>query len=168
MIITLDKTYPTSVIDDIVTNHLRISRGDGELYSSAMQSVRNAFDAASDYINSIIVPTLVTMEVDVEAARAEMPTAPVSEVMSVTSDRKAVGYRLVANDKRAYLTDLPSDVTHITVEAQVGYSDGELPGAIYQAIVIIATSFFEMGADAEMHPRAKALLHPYRNYPYGL
>jgi hypothetical protein len=55
-----------------------------------------------------------------------------------------------------------------SIEAKAGYEDNTLPGAIYQAVAIVASSFFEQNAEAEMSHAAKALLNPYRIYPYEL
>jgi hypothetical protein len=56
----------------------------------------------------------------------------------------------------------------LSIEAEVGYDDNTLPGTIYQAVAITASSFFEKGAEAEMPHPAKALLNSYRVYPYEL
>lgn len=167
MIVTLEKNYPKAV-DDIVANHLRVQLSDGELYTNAVQCVRNAFDVASDYCNRIIAQSLVSMTVEVVNGVAMLPTAPIIEVMSVQVDGKDVEYRLVGNDKATYITSLPATATQVEVSAEVGYADGELPGAIYAAVAIIASSFFESGMEAEFSGRAKSLLNPYRIYPYGL
>jgi hypothetical protein len=167
MIVTLEKNYPKAV-DDIVANHLRVQLSDGELYTNAVQCVRNAFDVASDYCNRIIAQSLVSMTVEVVNGVAMLPTAPIIEVMTVEVDGKDVEYRLVGNDKTAYIADLPATATQVEVSAEVGYVDGELPGAIYAAVAIIASSFFESGMEAEFSGRAKSLLNPYRIYPYGL
>jgi hypothetical protein len=55
-----------------------------------------------------------------------------------------------------------------SIEASAGYDDSTMPGAIYQAVAIVASSFFEQNAEAEMSHAAKALLNPYRIYPYEL
>jgi hypothetical protein len=167
MIVTLEKNYP-SVVEEIVANHLRVQLSDGELYTNAVQCVRNAFDIASDYCNRIIAQSLVSMTVEVENGVALLPTAPIIEVMSVQVDGKDVEYRLVGNDKATYITNLPATATQVEVSAEVGYADGELPGAIYAAVAIIASSFFESGMEAEFSARAKSLLNPYRIYPYGI
>ncbi|MBQ2239755.1 MAG: hypothetical protein II322_02945 [Alistipes sp.] len=168
MVIILEHNYPTTVVDDIVTKHLRVQLSDGELHDNAVQCVRNAFDVASDYCNRIIAQSLVSMTVEVENGVALLPTAPIIEVMSVQVDGKDVEYRLVGNDKATYITNLPATATQVEVSAEVGYADGELPGAIYAAVAIIASSFFESGMEAEFSARAKSLLNPYRIYPYGL
>lgn len=167
MIVTLEKNYP-SVVEEIVANHLRVQPSDGELYTQATQCVRNAFDVASDYCNRIILQSLVSMTVEVENGVALLPTAPIIEVMSVQVDGKDVEYRLVGDDKTAYITNLPATATQVKVSAEAGYADGELPGAIYAAVAIIASSFFESGMEAEFSARAKSLLTPYRIYPYGI
>lgn len=167
MVIILEHNYSTTVVDDIVAKHLRVQLSDGELYDNAVQCVRNAIDIAEDYCNRVLTPSTVSMSAGVEDGVAVMPTAPLREVQSVEVDGATVEYRLVGNDKCAYITDLPAGVTSIDVVADVGYADGELPGGIYAAVAIIASSLFEDGASAELSARAKSLLNPYRISPYG-
>lgn len=167
MVIILEHNYPTTVVDDIVAKHLRVQLSDGELYDNAVQCVRNAIDIAEDYCNRVLTPSTVSMSAGVEDGVAVMPTAPLREVQSVEVGGATVDYRLVGNDKCAYITDLPAGVTSIDVVANVGYADGELPGGIYAAVAIIASSLFEDGASAELSARAKSLLNPYRISPYG-
>lgn len=168
MVIILEHNYPTTIVDDIVTKHLRVQLSDGELYDNAVQCVRNAIDIAENYTNRVLTPSMVSMTAGVEDGVAVMPTSPLREVQSVEVGGVAVDYRLVGNDKCAYITDLPAGVTSIDVVAEVGYADGELPGGVYAAVAIIASSLFEDGADGELSPRAKSLLNPYRISPYGL
>ena len=65
-----------------------------------------------------------------------------------------------------YPTTVVDDI--VTKHLRVQLSDGELPGGVYAAVAIIASSLFEDGADGELSPRAKSLLNPYRISPYGL
>lgn len=166
MIIVLEHKYPDAV-EDIVANHLRVQLSDGELYTSAVQCVRNAFDIAEDYCNRVITPCEISFTAKVDGGVAQLPTAPISEVKSVKANGGDVECRLIGNDKAAYLTDIPADITSVEVKAEAGFS-GELPGSIYAAVVIIASSLFEDGASGELSPRAKSLLNPYRISPYGL
>lgn len=166
MLVVLEHNYPDAV-EDIVANHLRVQLSDGELYTSAVQCVRNAFDIAEEYCNRVITPCEISFTANVDGGVAQLPTAPIRRIVSVESNGKTVGYRLISNDKAAYLADIPSDIPSVEVMAEAGFS-GELPGSIYAAVVIIASSLFEDGASAELSPRAKSLLNPYRISPYGL
>ena len=100
-----------------------------------------------------------------------MPTAPVHSVKHLYINGEEVAdFGIVSNGKSAYLTisATPSGSTMaVRVEAEVGYED-DLPGAIYQAVAITATSFFEESARGELSASAKSLLNPYRIYPYGV
>lgn len=166
MIIVLEHNYPDAV-EDIVANHLRVQLSDGELYTSAVQCVCCAFDIAEQYCNRVISSCKISVTAKVDGGVVQLPTAPIRRIVSVESNGKAVGYSLVSNDKVAYLTDIPSDITSVDVMAEVGYS-GELPGSIYAAVVIIASSLFGDDTSGELSPRVKSLLNPYRISPYGL
>lgn len=173
MITILEHNYP-NVVEDIVANHLRVQPSDEELYTSAVQCVHNAFDVASDYCNRVLIPSTASMTIGVEDGVAQLPTAPISEVVSVKANGVDVEYRLIGNDKTAYITELPAGVTSIEVVAKVGYSK-DIPGAIYRAVALIAGTFFEFRSDnlsgtttSELPMSAKSLLNAYRSYPYGL
>lgn len=182
----LARAYPDDVIADIVETHLRVNVDEGALYAHALQCVRNAFEAAEDYTNRIIVDTVVEYRLsEVEGNVLRLPTAPVTEV--VVEGRYAdktwhpLKVELVSGDHIAYVELDPSEVAMCDlykVEAQAGYNftevDGaQLPGAIRQAVMLMAGTFFEFTADnvqgstSELPTSAKALLHPYRIYPYG-
>lgn len=60
MVVILEHNYPTTVVDDIVTKHLRVQLSDGELYDNAVQCVRNAIDIAEDYTNRVLTPSMVS------------------------------------------------------------------------------------------------------------
>lgn len=163
MIVILESHYPAAV-DTIVAEHMRVQPSDEELYTSAVKCVHNAIDIASDYCNRVIARSKVVMSVPVTEGVATLPTAPIVEVESVEVDGAAVEHQLIGNDKVAYMTHLPSG--EATIVATVGYD--ELPGSIYAAVAIIAQSLFDGGAEATLSQHAKALLNPYRIYPYGV
>ena len=172
MIQTIEYSYPTLIIEDIVRNHLRVRPDDGELYDNALRCVENAIDVAADYTNRVICPSTVVMEFDAEASTIiSMLTAPIRSVKHLYINGEEVAdFGVVSNAKSAYLSisATPSGSTMaVRVEAEVGY-EGALPGAIYQAVAITATSFFEESGRGELPASVKALLNPYRIYPYGV
>lgn len=172
MIQIIEYSYPTRIVEGIVRNHLRVMPDDCELYDNAIRCVENAIDAASDYTNRVICQSSVIMEFEAEVATTiQLPTAPVSSVkhLYINGD-KVTEFKVVLTSKSAYLrlSVTPSGSTMaVRVEAEVGYGDN-ISGAIYQAVAITATSFFEESARGELPASAKSLLNPYRIYPYGV
>ena len=172
MIQTIEYSYPTRTVEGIVRNHLRVMPDDCELYDNAIRCVENAIDVASDYTNRVICPSTVIIEFEAEVSTIiPLPTAPVCSVNYLHINGEEVAdFNVVSADKSVYLTisDTPSGSTMaVRVEAEVGYTNN-LPGAIYQAVAITATSFFEESARGELPASAKSLLNPYRIYPYGV
>lgn len=172
MIRVLRYSYPDRAINEILTNHLRVI-GDGmELHDDAIRCIKNAIDVASDYTNRVLCVSSVIMDFEAEVgAIIQLPTAPVSEVHHLYINGEEVGVdELESTNQSAFikLSATPSGSTMaVRVEAECGYGE-DLPGAIYQAVSIIANSFFEKGAEAEIPSAAKSLLNPYRIYPYEL
>ena len=170
---TFTRQYPLIVVGQIVNNHLRISSADGELYDNAVRCVCNAIDAAEDYINMPICRTAALIE-GVAEPGVLLPlnvayTKPT--LIKVNGEEVRDGECVVNGGKtNSYVTisSAYAESVNLSIEAEVGYDDNTLPGAIYQAVAIIASSFFEKGAEAEMPHPAKALLNPYRIYPYEL
>lgn len=192
----LERSYPEQLIAEIIANHLRVAEVDGELFEHARMCVYNAFDAAEEYTNRVIVDSLVTFSFDtIEDSVIEMPSAPIREIVEVRyygADDKwhtIEGYDLVSNTRRALL-----DIRHIPalsssraigrveIDARCGFDDGDarsasashpLPGGIEQAVMLTAGTFFNFtednvhGSVSELPTSAKSLLHPYRIYPYG-
>lgn len=170
---TLTRQYPLRVVEQIVNNHLRISSADGELYDNAVRCVRNAIDAAEDYINMPICRTAVLIEGVAEPGeRVALNMANVTP-SSIKLNGEVVNSDecIVAGSTRnsyALLSSAYTGSVTYSIEAKAGYDDSTLPGAIYQAVAIVASSFFEQNAEAEMSHTAKALLNHYRIYPYEL
>lgn len=185
----LDRQYPTKVIDSILSNHLRVAVEDGELYASAKMCVHNALGVAEAFTNRILVDSLVTFSLDdLDSTVIELPSAPVREIVEVRyrgADNQwhtLEGCTLHANAQRARLElqELPQLTTatqlgRVEIDARCGYEDnapgdGEypLPGSIEQAIILLATAFWEGSAMDELPTAAQYLLHPYRIYPYGI
>lgn len=195
----LERHYPDSVISSILTNHLRVSEQDGELYAHARMCIHNAISVAEDYTNRILIDTLLTFAFDgLEGRVIELPSAPVREIVEIRyygedgEWHKVDGYNLVSNDQRAMveLREMPALSTtrligRVEIDALVGFEDCAnienctaaypLPGAVVQALSLLAGTFFEFTADtvrgsaaSEIPMSAKALLMPYRIYPYGL
>lgn len=172
MIRVLSYSYPVGVIDEILTNHLRVIGDAAELRDDAIRCIKNAIDVASDYTNRVICASSVIMDFEAEVgAIIQLPTAPVSEVshLYINGEEETVDELESANHSASIkLSATPSGSTMaVRVEAECGYGE-DLPGAIYQAVLIIANSFFEKGAEAEMPSAAKSLLNSYRIYPYEL
>lgn len=191
MITVNERYYPTDIIESIVSRHLRISVEDGILYEQARRCVCNAFDAAEDYTNRIIVSSMAEFTFDeVEDGIISLPTAPIQQVKVLYLDDSgkwqemgARDYELLVNShvaKIRLLTDYGA--SRYKVVGLCGFSDysGEreatyaLPGAIEQAVCLLAGTFFEFQADnlsgtitSELPMSAKALLNPWRIYPYG-
>lgn len=170
---TFSRQYPIRAIQQIVNNHLRISSADGELYDNAVRCVRNAIDAAEDYINMPICRTAVLIE-----GVAEPGERVTLNMANVTASSIKLNGEVVNSDEcivtgstrnsYALLSSAYTGSVAYSIEAKAGYDDNTLPGAIYQAVAIVASSFFEQNAEAEMSHAAKALLNPYRIYPYEL
>lgn len=172
MIRVLSYSYPDGVIDEIRYNHLRVTDNDPELCDDAIRCIKNAIDVASDYTNRVLCASSVIMDFEAEVgAIIQLPTAPVSEVYHLYINGEEVGVdELESTNQSAFikLSATPSGSTMaVRVEAECGYGE-DLPGAIYQAVSIIASSFLDKGAEAEMPSAAKSLLNPYRIYPYEL
>lgn len=171
---TFTRQYPLRVVGQIVNNHLRISSADGELYDNAVRCVRNAIDAAEDYINMPICRTAVLIEGDIMPGERMALNVAYATSSAIKLDGEVVdeGVCVVAGSSRNSYATLSSAYAGVlipfSIEAEVGYDDSTLPGAIYQAVAIVASSFFEQNAEAEMSHAAKALLNPYRIYPYEL
>lgn len=170
---TFTRQYPIRAIQQIVNNHLRISSADGELYDNAVRCVRNAIDAAEDYINMPICRTAVLIEGVAEPGERVMLNMANVTASSIKLNGEAVnsGECIVTGSTRnsyALLSSAYTGSVTYSIEAKAGYDDNTLPGAIYQAVAIVASSFFEQNAEAEMSHAAKALLNPYRIYPYEL
>lgn len=172
MIRVLSYSYPVGVIDEILTNHLRVFDNDQELRDDAIRCIKNAIDVASDYTNRVLCGSSVIMDFEAEVgAIIQLPTAPVNVVshLYINGEEVTVDELESTNHSASIkLSATPSGSTMaVRVEAECGYRE-DLPGAIYQAVSIIASSFFEKGAEAEMPSAAKSLLNPYRIYPYEL
>lgn len=176
MIITLNRTYLDDVIKEIAEKALRVQPADGELYDNAIRCVRNAFDAAEDYTARIITPSVVRIMLTTPPAEViEMPTAPITKLRKVSVERKVVeGSEVVSNARRAILGLTSSVLSMVStsnisldVEAEVGYNAEELPGAIYQAVTIIAATFFDDSSATDIPKAAMSLLDPWRILPYG-
>lgn len=170
---TFTRLYPIRAIQQIVNNHLRISSADGELYDNAVRCVRNAIDASEDYINMPICRTALLIE-----GVAEPGERVALNMANVTASSIKLNGEVVNSDEcivtgstrnsYALLSSAYTGSVAYSIEAKAGYDDSTLPGAIYQAVAIVASSFFEQNAEAEMSHAAKALLNPYRIYPYEL
>lgn len=184
----LDRQYPTQVIDSILSNHLRVAVEDGELYASAKMCVHNALGVAEAFTNRILVDSLVTFSLDdLDSTVIELPSAPVREIVEMRyrgEDNQwhtLSGYTFHGNAQRARLElhELPkltsaTALGRVEIDARCGFEDSEtentysLPGSIEQAVVLLATSFWEGNAIDELPMAAQILLHPYRIHPYGL
>lgn len=172
-ITTNNRTYPIDTIGEIVTNQLRVSIEDGELYDSAVRCTKNAIDAAEDYTNRVICRSEVIVDGTVEPGRRVDLMIPCLRVDTIKVDDTEIdssAYVVSSNVKTSSLEFLTTytEGHPLSIEGTGGYEDGEIPGGIYQAVAIIASSFFERGAEAEMPNAAKSLLNPYRIYPYEL
>lgn len=170
---TFSRHYPLRVVGQIVNNHLRISSADGELYDNAVRCVRNAIDAAEDYINMPICRTAVLIEGVAEPGeRVTLNMANVTASSIKLNGEVVNSYECIVTgstrNSYALLSSAYTGSVAYSIEAKAGYDDSTLPGAIYQAVAIVASSFFEQNAEAEMSHAAKALLNPYRIYPYEL
>ena len=187
------KQYPANLISYIVQKHLRVTTKDGELYDYAILCVKNAISAAEEYTNRCICQVDSRYECVSDGSREiELPIAPYRELSVVFVDGvdHTDDAELYSTDKRAYviLPDAPAVGAKVGVAGLVGYRDidvkgigntGEvelpyrIPGAIIQAIMLMAGTFFENSADVvggsvnELPMSAKSLLNPYRIYPYG-
>lgn len=170
---TFTRQYPLIVVGQIVNNHLRISSADGELYDNAVRCVCNAIDAAEDYINMPICRTAVLIEGVAEPGErvtlnmANVTPSSIKLNGEVVNSDECIVAGSTRNSYALISSAYTGSVTY-SIEAKAGYEDSTLPGAIYQAVAIVASSFFEQNAEAEMSHAAKALLNPYRIYPYGL
>lgn len=194
----LDRHYPNSVISSILTNHLRVTELDGELYTHAKMCVYHAISAAEDYTNRILCDALVRFSFDsIDGRVIEMPSAPVREIVTIRyygeDDQwhQIDGYNYVSSDQRAIveLREMPALSPtrlfgRVEIEARVGFEDFAdresctaaypLPGAVVQALCLLSGTFFEYTADtergstSELPMSARSLLLPYRIYPYGV
>lgn len=201
MITILERHYPVQVIRSIVTNHLRVDESDAELFEHARMCVINAFEAAEDYTNRVIIESQVGVFLDdIEDRVIELPVAPMQStkvyyagvdggeyvlpvIMTRTNSRRTIielseipmlNQQMRTSRVRisglAGFRDYAGDRTQLSAEEQLYV----LPGAIEQAVALMAGTFFENIADntpgsvTEIPTSAKALLYPYRRLPYGL
>ena len=149
MITIHSRISPAQVIGDILTNHLRVVEGDGELYEAAKGCVRSAIAAAETYTNRLLVDSLVTMSFDrVDGRIIELPTAPIVEISVVQYMGKDgqwhdfTDYTLVGNIHRARLElhsmpdiDTARMLEVFKVSARVGFNssliiDGGVSGGV--------------------------------------
>jgi uncharacterized phiE125 gp8 family phage protein len=190
MVTILERTYPASVIADIVSNHLKVVDDGDELRSAAEQCVRDAFDMAEAYTNRRIIDTLATLTFHDIDTLMELPTSPIKEVVevrylgadnawhSLTED----SYIVESNEQRATLelAVLPAlspnrKGSRFEVSVRCGYDEeGEhaLPGTIRRAVALLAGTNFSfqgdtvVGSTSELPMCARNLLNSYRIYPY--
>lgn len=190
-----------NLIKRIVRDHLRVTSLDDELYRNAMQCVKSALHAAEQYTNRVIISSDVAIRLfEFDGGVIELPTAPI-EVNGVAlydfeGSEIPMDHEVIRSEKRAIVRitepitfESASSGPKVVIYGQAGYYDEEydvlseseqdggsysMPGAIVQAVILIASMFFESSADtlggnnsAELPASAKALLHPYRIYPYG-
>ena len=189
-----------NLIKRIVRDHLRVTSLDDELYRNAMQCVKSALHAAEQYTNRVIISSDVAIRLfKFDGGVLELPTAPI-EVNGVAlydfeGSEIPMFHEVIRSEKRAIVRitepitfESASSGPKVVIHGQAGYYDEEydvfsededggsysMPGAIVQAVILIASMFFESSADtlggnnsAELPASAKALLHPYRIYPYG-
>ena len=147
----------------------------------------NAFDTAEDYTNRIIVACDATFALgEAEEGVLRLPTAPVKtvkEVRYLADDGEwhtlaTEDYELVGDIRSAELEILrPTSATRFRVVAECGFEDysdeeekGEyaLPGAIEQAVTLIAQTFLDGEAlSGATELAAHNMLNPWRIYPYG-
>lgn len=197
MTTTLDRTYPVEVVSRILSDHFRLTPADGELYRHAQRCIYNAFDAAEQYTNRVLIPSTVRMSFDdVEDRVIELPTAPISRIVSVeyygADDQAHVidDYLFVGDAGRAVI-ELPYTpqlstkrrTARLVITAEAGYADTSilgrsvegypLPGTVEQAVSLMAGTFFDYQADnvaggtSEIPTSARYLLSPIRFAPYG-
>lgn len=201
MITILERHYPVQVIRSIVTNHLRVDESDAELFEHARMCVINAFEAAEDYTNRVIIESQVEIFLDdIEGRVIELPVAPLqyADAYYVGIDGEEYGLPVITsqtNSRRTILelSEIPMLnqqmlTSRVRISGIVGFRDYAgnrtqlsaeeqqyvLPGAIEQAVALMAGTFFENIADntpgsmTEIPTSTKALLYPYRRLPYGL
>ena len=201
MITILERHYPVQVIRSIVTNHLRVDESDAELFEHARMCVINAFEAAEDYTNRVIIESQVEISLDdIEGRVIELPVAPLqsSEAYYIGVDGNDYNLPVIksqTNSRRTILelSEIPMLnqqmlTSRVCISGIAGFRDYAgnrtqlsaeeqqyvLPGAIEQAVALMAGTFFENIADntpgsvTEIPTSAKALLYPYRLLPYGL
>lgn len=201
MITILERHYPVQVIRSIVTNHLRVDESDAELFEHARMCVINAFEAAEDYTNRVIIESQVEIYLDdIEDRVIELPVAPIQSAEAhysgVDGGEYALPVIMVQGNSRRSIIEL-SEIpmlnqqmltSRVRISVIAGFRDYAgnrtqlsaeeqqcvLPGAIEQAVALMAGTFFENIADntpgsvTEIPTSAKALLYPYRRLPYGL
>lgn len=181
-----ERYYPENVVESIISLHLRITVKDGALYEQARRCVHNAFDAAEDYTNRIIVSSQATFTIaEAEGGILRLPTAPIQSVMKVSylaSDGEwyaltSKDYEFTGNSRFAQIELTKSvEASRYGVTAICGFEDYSvgredplaLPGAIEQAVSLMAETFFNgevlSGAtEVAVHN----MLNPWRIYPYG-
>lgn len=187
MAIISNRTYPMAIVESIITRHFRLSGDDSELFEQAKRCVCTAFDIAEDYTNRIIVACDATFALgEAEEGVLRLPTAPVKEVKEVrylasngewhTLDTK--DYELVGDCRSAELVfNEVMAATRFRVNAECGFddyadeedkSDYALPGAIEQAVTLIAQTALDGEALSGVIEQAvHNMLNPWRIYPYG-
>lgn len=193
MLSIVDRQYPAQVISSILSNHLRVTGDDGELYEAAKASVYNAIAAAEMFTNRVLIDSIVTITLDdLDSRVIELPTAPVREIVELRYRGEdgewhtMTDYTLHSNAMRARLelADLPmlysaSIIGRVEIEATCGFEDAgadianstvayPLPGAVEQAIILLANAFLEGDPLEDIPTAAQMLLKPYRIIPYGL
>jgi hypothetical protein len=187
MAIISNRTYPMAIVESIITRHFRLSGDDSELFEQAKRCVCTAFDIAEDYTNRIIVACDATFALgEAEEGVLRLPTAPVKEVKEVRylasngewHTLTTEDYELSGDIRSAELELLtPISATRFKVTAACGFedyndeedkSDYALPGAIEQAVTLIAQTALDGEALSGVIEQAvHNMLNPWRIYPYG-
>lgn len=169
------KEYPLAVINRIVTQQMRLTEDDAELYKNALRLLRAAFDIAESYTNRVIVKSVIEIGLPSINNLMELNVMPVCSIDSVkyidsensTKILDTTSYNLVASENRTRIEffKLPNITTTQRLEKVVltvtaGYDDYDnlfdvgcqkeryrLPGAIEAAVQLIAGTLFESDGD---------------------
>lgn len=182
----IERYYPEDVVESIISRHLRITPEDGTLYEQARRCVCNAFDAAEDYTNRIILSSQAIFTIaEAEGGILRLPTAPirfVEEVSYLASDGEwhtlsDKDYEFAGNSRFAHIELIKSvEASRYRVTAECGFEDYSvgredplaLPGAIEQAVSLMAETFFNGEAlSGATEVAVHNMLNPWRIYPYG-
>jgi len=179
--ITFKQTQPDFVPLALVKQHLKIDHGDEDTY---LEGVRDAaIREAEGYLGTFILQRAVKVALDKAVDVVPLEYGPVldAEAYTVVAKLDGGGTQDLAADftylepygetEGLYYTGqgyptLADDPEALTVSYDAGLELAALPGAIRQAILLLAGDLYEYRTDRKAinATRAKDLLRPYRKW----
>lgn len=190
MMLIEETTVPQAALPlDIFKSHMRLGTGFGEdtLQDALLEQIlRSAIAAIEARTGKVLLERLLSWTLTAwrDSQRQPLPVAPVSEVLSVIQvDRLGTetptdptGWALAPDTHRPHIVTMGSCLPtvpqggSVRVRMQAGYGPAwtDLPPDLAQAVLMLATHFYEHRADTgdvtgEMPFGVSSLIAPFRN-----